>query len=811
VVIDRGEALLNVALNFLYKYRWPVLLLALVAGIIGGGLASTLTVNDAPERWMPRSAVENWKRFSQHFEYGDTLAFGLHFRDGVKDEDVEYLESMRIALNQVKDVIRVTDVSIAVKWVEGVPLTEMLADPTGDEDPYALYRGLLYDDPRQWRKDELENDPGRTLLMVIETDATVDPALDPLEAQALLDQRRRESIETLYKALDVFHEQHPRPDVTIHPAGGTVIQYELERIAVRLRNTLLPLSVVLTLLAMGLGFRSFAAPTIAVVGSIWAVAVTFGGVAVAGWSLNVVTVGGPVFMMVIIVATTIHIAHYFSDPPTIESLESSNGKAGQGESNTDAAVDGDPPATENVKAQATSRDYHFIRWIAVPCLGAALTTGFGFLMLCFNELGPVRELGIELFFGAVLSFLGAYLTWLIIGRFKPAKGKLFNAGRLKRFGQIAIMRPRTVLICAVLGLLAFGYSTRSLRVDADPFSFFEKNSYVAKSLDHFSSRRFGYYMLDVILVPTDQPTDADARKAAREVDRKFALALEEKLKQRIEVRRVVSEPNVQRRLNHIDQLRIKAQADGNTLETIGYGLRHTVLEKTFKNWLVDLKDDGAIRITFMVYDPGTGFMPLVKAAREQASQLPDERFDYFITGTANTVAILSEQLVGAMKKGLLAAMAAMALLCVVLFRSIRLTLIAFLPNAFPIIMVFGMMGLVGIPLNSGSAMVATIALGIGLNDTVHFVMHYRRWRLEVGDIEKAIVLTMTEIGRPIILTSLVACVGFSIFLLSDFQPMRHFGLLASAAMLAALAGDLVLLPNLLKLFDKKVAGKEEGV
>ena len=144
----------------------------------------------------------------------------------------------------------------------------------------------------------------------------------------------------------------------------------------------------------------------------------------------------------------------------------------------------------------------------------------------------------------------------------------------------------------------------------------------------------------------------------------------------------------------------------------------------------------------------------------------------------------------------------MTLLCWMLFRSIKLTVAAVLPNALPVLVVFGVMGAFGVPLNSGSAMVSTIALGVALNDTVHFVMHYRRRRLAGEGTDEALADTFAELGRPIVLTSVVNCLGFAVFLLCDFRPMVHFGLLASIAMIAALVGDLVLLPNLLKLADR---------
>jgi hypothetical protein len=145
----------------------------------------------------------------------------------------------------------------------------------------------------------------------------------------------------------------------------------------------------------------------------------------------------------------------------------------------------------------------------------------------------------------------------------------------------------------------------------------------------------------------------------------------------------------------------------------------------------------------------------------------------------------------------------MAVLLGALFRSVRLTLIAAVPNFFPVLAIYGAMGLLKIPINCGSAMVLTIALGIALNDTIHFLLHYRRRTREEGcSTQDAVTDTIEHLGRPIVLTSLVHIAGFLIFLLTDFQPLYHFGILASATMILALVGDLVLLPNLLVVFDR---------
>jgi predicted RND superfamily exporter protein len=143
----------------------------------------------------------------------------------------------------------------------------------------------------------------------------------------------------------------------------------------------------------------------------------------------------------------------------------------------------------------------------------------------------------------------------------------------------------------------------------------------------------------------------------------------------------------------------------------------------------------------------------------------------------------------------------MWLVCVVLFRSWRLGTIAFFPNAFPILIVYGYMGAVGVALSSGSAMVATVSLG--MNQTIFIILRYRKMTREQGcDIDTALRETFVHIGRPVVFTCLVFTLGFLIFLVSDFLPLHNFGLLTSIAMLAGLVGDLLFLPCLLRTFDR---------
>jgi hypothetical protein len=112
-------------------------------------------------------------------------------------------------------------------------------------------------------------------------------------------------------------------------------------------------------------------------------------------------------------------------------------------------------------------------------------------------------------------------------------------------------------------------------------------------------------------------------------------------------------------------------------------------------------------------------------------------------------------------------------------------------------MVVGFMGWLGIPLDIASVMIASVALGIIVDDTIHFLYHFRRQYQSNSDLELAIQATYAVAGVPLVLTTLVFVGGFLVLTPSLFQPTRTFGLLSAFTIAAAFAADLLLLPALL--------------
>jgi predicted RND superfamily exporter protein len=161
-----------------------------------------------------------------------------------------------------------------------------------------------------------------------------------------------------------------------------------------------------------------------------------------------------------------------------------------------------------------------------------------------------------------------------------------------------------------------------------------------------------------------------------------------------------------------------------------------------------------------------------------------------------------------------AVLLAILLMFILLFRSVRLALIAIVPNLIAVPLVLGLMGGLDIPLDIMTITIAALSVGIGVDDTIHYVHRFGRELAVDGDYQAAVRRSHASIGRAMYYTTTTIAIGFSILALSKFVPTIYFGLLTAFAMLIALAANLTVLPLLLeklKPYGKKDIMKHQSV
>jgi hypothetical protein len=137
-----------------------------------------------------------------------------------------------------------------------------------------------------------------------------------------------------------------------------------------------------------------------------------------------------------------------------------------------------------------------------------------------------------------------------------------------------------------------------------------------------------------------------------------------------------------------------------------------------------------------------------------------------------------------------------------LLRDLRMTLIATLPNVVPLVFILGTLGLLGVDLQTSNIVSFTVAVGLAVDDTIHFMVRYREERRRGADTRTAIHSTFQGAGHAIVLTSILLIFGFGVLVFSPLTSTYFFGLLAAVTMAAAIVGDLVILPALLQMFDE---------
>ena len=181
----------------------------------------------------------------------------------------------------------------------------------------------------------------------------------------------------------------------------------------------------------------------------------------------------------------------------------------------------------------------------------------------------------------------------------------------------------------------------------------------------------------------------------------------------------------------------------------------------------------------------------------------------FITGKALLFLKGTKYLVKNLLISLTLAIILISLFMAYLFRSFRMILISLVPNLLPLLITAGLMGYLGVPIKPSTILVFSIAFGISVDDTIHFLAKYRQELIaNKWQINKSVYGALRETGVSMFYTSIVLFFGFSVFTISSFGGTKALGGLVSATLLFAMLSNLILLPSLLLSLEKSIANKK---
>ena len=437
--------------------------------------------------------------------------------------------------------------------------------------------------------------------------------------------------------------------------------------------------------------------------------------------------------------------------------------------------------------------------IGPPLCITALTTAVGFLALSVHQIVSIRELGVYTASGILivvvlsLVLIPALLTLLPLPQTQDsASFSLHN--RLQDLLVFTQRNHRTVLMGSLFVLSLAIWQATTITVDSNFQAFFPETAPARQDLMRLNRHLVGSSMIYVVIEGHGQ----DSLKTPA------ALMQIHTLQEVIDTL-----PGVDKTISFLDYgqlfdrgLHATSAEQGASFWTDPARLRG-VMQLAFFNAAAltrVIDHPHYARTTIQVFSSllkSSDMLTLEERIHAYAHTHISEDITVRVTGALVLHASTTRTIVWGQMQSLALAAGLIGLLFIFLFRSIKIGLILILPNVFPILVLFGLMGVSGTILSPSTSVIAALALGLAVDDTVHFMTRFRAVARTLPDQAQVLSYAMLMVGRPICYTSFILGVGLLTLRASSFVPIQQLGVLAASTMLVALIADLVLLPALI--------------
>ena len=212
-------------------------------------------------------------------------------------------------------------------------------------------------------------------------------------------------------------------------------------------------------------------------------------------------------------------------------------------------------------------------------------------------------------------------------------------------------------------------------------------------------------------------------------------------------------------------------------------------------------------ITLNIYNAGSYqyqlfFDQISRDVDEVFGPLKDElpELEVYLTGSMALLMRMADEVARSQYNSFALALGVISLIMILTLGSIQGGLMAMIPNLIPALLGIGLMGLIGIPLDTDTLLIAPLIIGIAVDDTIHFMTHYRMELIRTGSISESLKSTIADVGQAVMFTSMVLGLGFALLSFSDYLGMAKMGFFGAAAIFVALLCDLFLIPAMIIIF-----------
>ena len=456
--------------------------------------------------------------------------------------------------------------------------------------------------------------------------------------------------------------------------------------------------------------------------------------------------------------------------------------------------------------------------ILTPILYAVLTTALAFLSFIFCDIKPVIDFGLMMTLGLFISlFVSMILLPYLIIKFKPKASPVHKSKEskiAKFFETIAINQKFLVLAFSSIIFILSIYGMTRLKVENSFINYFDKNTEIYKGMKLIDEKLGGTTPLDIILKFKESES-----KSTFADDEFFQGSSSDEYKDsywftNFRINNIVNVhkyletlPEIGKVLSFYSVLQLGEKLNDNKkLGPLEMAILHSKLPEDIKKNIITPYisiDDNEARISLRIIDSNPELNRkelLIKIQKDLEEKLQLKKEEFKITGILVIFNNLLQSLFDSQIKTLGITFAGIFLLLLILFKSFWWSVVAAIPNFTAALFILGSLGLFNIPLDMMTITIASISVGIAIDNSIHYIYRFREEFKINKNYNRTIQICHRTVGKAIVNASLTIVFGFSILILSNFIPSIYFGIFTGLAMLTAMTLVLTLMPQLILIF-----------
>lgn len=567
------------------------------------------------------------------------------------------------------------------------------------------------------------------------------------------------------------------PDLKVALTGVSMMNNAFSESGMKDMGTLMPLMYLMILTVMIVMLRSFAGTIATLLIIISSIVTAMGLAGHAGILLTPITMSAPTIVLTLAVADSVHIL--------ISMLK--------------LMAEGKDKKTALIESMR-------INFIAISI--TSLTTIIGFAVLNFSDSPPFNDLGnitVAGIFAAWLysiTLLPALMSILPVKARKIGDGKDYMSSFLQAYSRFVIVNRKAVLAFVSFAALGMMVLVPTLELNDQWVKYFDKSIEFRRDADFGIKELTGVY-------PIEFSIEADGSGGISEP--LYLQKLDdftEWMRTQPEVEHVFSYTDIVKRLNR--NMHGDDTAWYKIPESRELAAQYLLLYEMSLTYGLDLNDrinidKSATRVTATLGDMTTKqTRSFIDRAENWLKENAPEYMHAKATGATVMFSFISMRNIQQMLTGNIMAIILISIVMILALRNVGIGLLSIIPNSVPILVTFGIWALIFGQIGMASAIVSAVALGIVVDDTVHFLSKYLRARREKNmDREEALEYAFQTVGVALIVTTIILTLGFLIMALSSFEPNKQLGMMTSTNMITAIIFDFTLLPALLLIGFKK--------